>query len=118
MTIAGAGLMAASGMLTSCDFLDVDNYFQATFKEDSVFHSKENAEGYLWNTPQEFPHEGNIWGGSWNPGETASDEIAVKWQTSEFWGAQFSIGRINETNIPNWYLWKNMYVIVQRCNKM
>ena len=24
MTIAGAGLMAASGMLTSCDFLDVD----------------------------------------------------------------------------------------------
>ena len=118
MTIAGAGLMAASGMLTSCDFLDVDNYFQATFKEDSVFHSKQNAEGYLWNTPQEFPHEGNIWGGSWNPGETASDEIAVKWQTSEFWGAQFTVGNINETNIPNWYLWKNMYVIVQRCNKM
>ena len=77
MTIAGAGLMAASGMLTSCDFLDVDNYFQATFKEDSVFHSKQNAEGYLWNTPQEFPHEGNIWGCLLYTSDAADDLLTV-----------------------------------------
>ena len=27
-------------LLSSCNFLDVDPYFEATFKEDSIFHSK------------------------------------------------------------------------------
>ena len=45
-------------LLRSCNFLDVDPYFEATFKEDSIFHSKKNAEGYLWNTPKGFPTQG------------------------------------------------------------
>ena len=45
-------------LLSSCNFLDVDPYFEATFKEDSIFHSKKNAEGYLWNTPKGFPDAG------------------------------------------------------------
>ncbi|GAE15855.1 RagB/SusD family nutrient uptake outer membrane protein [Bacteroides pyogenes] len=107
-----------SMLLTSCNFLDVDRYFEATFKEDSIFHSQANAEGYLWNTPSAFPDPGKIWGSSWNPGQTASDEITVKWQTSEFWGAQFSVGNINENYIPNWGLWDDMYRVIARCNKM
>ncbi|WP_091822306.1 RagB/SusD family nutrient uptake outer membrane protein [Prevotella sp. kh1p2] len=117
MLIAGTGLIASS-MLTSCNYLDVDHYFEATFKEDSIFHSQVNAEGYLWNTPQGFPDPGNIWGNSWNPGETASDEITVKWQTAEFWGARLTVGGINENNVPNWYLWYDMYKIINRCNRM
>lgn len=105
-------------MFSSCGFLDVDDYFEATFKEDSIFHSKKNAEGYLWNTPKGFPDPGAIWGNSWNPGQTASDEITVRWQTAEFWGAEFSVGKINSRNLPNSNLWYNMYVIVARCNKM
>ena len=66
-------VIGSSLLLSSCNFLDVDNYFQATFKEDSIFHSMKNAEGYLWNTPTRFPDAGAIWGNSWNPGETASD---------------------------------------------
>ena len=76
-----------------------------------------NAEGYLWNTPTRFPDAGAIWGNSWNPGETASDEITVRWQTNEFWGAQFSIGKINSRNLPQ-DLWYTMYVVVTRCNRM
>ena len=30
-------VIGSSLLLSSCNFLDVDNYFQATFKEDSVF---------------------------------------------------------------------------------
>lgn len=114
------GVVAASALLSSCNFLDVDHYFEATFKEDSIFHSKKNAEGYLWNTPEGFPDAGAIWGGSWNPGETASDEIAVRWQTGEFWGAQYSIGIINGRNLPGspYTLWADMYKVVARCNKM
>ena len=47
-------------LLSSCNFLDVDPYFEATFKEDSIFHSKKNAEGYLWNTPKGFPDAGYL----------------------------------------------------------
>ncbi|WP_222703782.1 hypothetical protein, partial [Fusobacterium necrophorum] len=72
----------------------------------------------MWNTPSAFPDPGKIWGSSWNPGQTASDEITVKWQTSEFWGAQFSVGNINENYIPNWGLWDDMYRVIARCNKM
>lgn len=107
-----------SPLFTSCNYLDTDNYFQAIYKEDSIFHSQVNAEGYLWNTPQNFPSAGNIWGNSWTPGETASDEICVRWRTAEFWGAQFTTNNINEQNVPNWGLWHNMYNIIQRCNKM
>ena len=110
-------VIGSSLLFSSCNFLDVDSYFQATFKEDSIFHSMKNAEVYLWNTPTRFPDAGAIWGNSWNPGETASDEITVRWQTSEFWGAQFSIGKINSRNLPR-DLWYTMYVVVTRCNRM
>ena len=43
-------VIGSSLLLSSCNFLDVDNYFQATFKEDSIFHSMKNAEGYLGET--------------------------------------------------------------------
>ena len=110
-------VIGSSLLLSSCNFLDVDNYFQATFKEDSIFHSMKNAEGYLWNTPTRFPDAGAIWGNSWNPGETASDEIAVRWQTNEFWGAQFSVGTVNGRNLRQ-DIWYSMYVVVARCNRM
>lgn len=117
MSMAGVALLGST-LLSSCNFLDVDDYFEATFKEDSIFANKEYADGYLWNTPQEFPDAGDIWGNSWTPGETASDEICVKWQTSEFWGAQFTVGTINERNVSNWSQWQRMYRIIRRCNYM
>lgn len=109
---------AASMLLSSCNFLDVDTYMEGMFKQDSIFHSKKNAEGYLWSVPTNFPDPGAIWGGSWNPGELASDEITVKWRKAEFWGVQFTVGDINERNLPITNIWKNMYFIIYRCNVM
>ncbi len=48
--ILALGAVAAlfSGMtFTSCNFLDQDDNFNAIFKEDSIFHSAQNANGYL-----------------------------------------------------------------------
>ena len=119
--ILALGTVAAlfAGMtFTSCNFLDQDDNFNAIFKEDSVFHSAQNANGYLFATPTMFPSAGNIWGNSWNPGETASDEICVRWQTNEFWGAKFTVGNVNAENVPNWGQWYQMYKIIRRCNLM
>ena len=119
--ILALGTVAAlfAGMtFTSCNFLDQDDNFNAIFKEDSVFHSAQNANGYLFATPTMFPSAGNIWGNSWNPGETASDEICVRWQTNEFWGAKFTVGNVNAENVPNWGQWYQMYKVINRCNRM
>lgn len=108
-----------SAWLTSCDFLDVDSYFEATFQQDSIFHSQSNAEGYLWNTPTRFPDPGAIWGSSWTPGQFASDELTARWRTIEFSGIQFTVGEINERNIPgSMNIWYNMYSVIRRCNYM
>ncbi len=109
----------ASAMFSSCNFLDVDTYFEDTFSQDSIFHSKKNAEGYLWNTPKDFPDPGAIWGSSWNPGQLASDEMTARWRTSEFPGMLYSIGEINERNLPgSMNIWYNMYRVIRRCNTM
>lgn len=112
------GIMA-SIMLNSCSFLDVDTYFEDTFSQDSIFHSQKNAEGYLWNTPKDFPDPGAIWGGSWNPGQLASDEMTARWRTGEFPGMLFSIGEVNERNLPgSLNIWSRMYRVIRRCNTM
>ena len=116
---AGAIAALLSGMsFTSCNFLDQDDNFNAIFKEDSIFHSAQNANGYLYYTPTMFPSASNIWGNSWTPGETASDEICVRWQTNEFWGAQFTVGSFNSESVPNWGQWYQMYKVINRCNRM
>lgn len=102
----------------SCNFLDIDTYFEGTFKTDSVFHSKKNAEGYLWHTPTLLPDPGAIYGGSWNLGEFGSDEMMTRWRKDEFWPMFFSVGELNERNLRNEYLWTNMYRMIARCNLM
>ncbi|HCF80751.1 RagB/SusD family nutrient uptake outer membrane protein [Petrimonas sp.] len=103
---------------SSCNFLDVDTYFEDTFRQDSIFHSQKNAEGYLWNTPKDFPDPGAIWGNSWYPGQMASDEITARWRTGEFPGILFTVGEINERNLGSFNIWPGMYRIIRRCNTM
>lgn len=114
-----AALIATLG-LASCNYLDVDTYFEDFFPKDSIFHSKTNAEGYLFNTPTRFPDPGKIWGGSWNPGELASDEMTCIWETGEFPGITHTKGLITERNLPGSFsgLYKNMYTVISRCNNM
>lgn len=115
---AVAALFAGSFATSSCSFLDQDDNFNAIFKEDSIFHSARNANGYLYATPNFFPEAGQLWGNSYCPGESASDEICMRWQTSEFWGAQFTVNKINSENVPNRGQWTNMYKVINRCNRM
>lgn len=108
-----------SVILSSCNFLDVDKYFEDTFQQDSIFHSQKNAEGYLWHTPTLFPDPGAIWGDPWNPGQLASDEMTARWRTGQFPGMRFTVGEINERNLPgSMNIWYNMYKVVRRCNTM
>lgn len=117
IVIAAIGLIVLT--MNSCDYLDVDTYFEDTFREDSIFNSMKNAEGYLWNTPKDFPDPGAIWGNSWNLGQLASDELTTRWRTGEFSGVMFTVGEINERNVPgSMNIWYRMYRVIRRCNTM
>ena len=53
--------------LSSCNYLNVDEYFADTLGYDSIFQNKMNLQKYLWATAAFFPDEGAIWGGAYTP---------------------------------------------------
>ncbi|MDD2286983.1 MAG: RagB/SusD family nutrient uptake outer membrane protein, partial [Paludibacter sp.] len=116
--IFGLPMILVGITFLSCDFLNVDSYFMDTMKEDSIFHTKKNADGFLWNTPSLFPDPGAIWGSSYCPGELASDELVARWKTSEFPGLLFTVGEISSEYLYSMNIWGNMYKVINRCNEM
>ena len=55
-------------LMGSCNYLDVDKYFDDTLKYDSVFSNKRNFEQYLWGAAGELPDESKIFGNDEEPG--------------------------------------------------
>ena len=48
--------------MSSCNYLNVDDYFMDTLGYDSIFQNKLNLQQYLWGTAAFFYDEGAIWG--------------------------------------------------------
>lgn len=102
--------------LTSCNYLNVDDYFTDTLIYDSVFQSKYNLGKYLWGTAAFFPDEGAIWGGAYTPGVIGSDEAVVQWTEREFPGLAFTLGNITPDNLGSMNIWPSMYKIIRKTN--
>lgn len=100
----------------SCNFLDVDDVFDQSFKLDSAFNNKRNFERYLWGTANLLPDEGDIFRGSVIPGVMASDEaFSIE---EDYNGMEFTLGTVSPTNTQNMGYWSNMYKIIRKCNTM
>ncbi|KAA6301155.1 MAG: RagB/SusD family nutrient uptake outer membrane protein [Candidatus Ordinivivax streblomastigis] len=97
----------------SCDFLNVNDYFNETLKYDSVFHKKENIERYLWATAAYFPDEGNLLGSTPMPGPLATDEGFCL--TSNFGGSQYVLGAITPST-GGMQNWNTMYIVIRKAN--
>lgn len=109
-----AGVLALYGGLSSCNFLNVDEYFMDTFSYDSVFANKRNIERYLWNIPTWFGDEAEIWFNNMRvPGVLAADETIVAWD--KYTGRDYTMGLINSDN-SLFPLWLNNYKIVRKTN--
>jgi hypothetical protein len=109
-------LTGFTGQFISCNFLDVDDYFNETLKMDSVFHNKRNLEKYLWGTANYFYDEGEIFGNTHIPGITASDEGFSL--GAAYNGLSFVLGEVTETNAQGMDIWGRMYQIVRKANTM
>lgn len=116
--IAVAGLLFFTTVtgFTSCDFLNVDDFFDETMRPDSVFTNKLNVERYLWATAAYFPDEGAIFGNNYTPGPMASDEGFTLFGESELRGVAYTLGYVTPTNLYGMNTWGGLYTIIRRAN--
>lgn len=115
-TIVIAACLTIYCFLSSCNYLNVEEYFTDTLGYDSIFQNKYNLQKYLWGTANFFPDEGAIWGHSYTPGVVGSDEAFVQWTESEFPGLAFTLGKTSPDNLGSMNIWDNMYKIIRKTN--
>ncbi|WP_298647544.1 RagB/SusD family nutrient uptake outer membrane protein [uncultured Proteiniphilum sp.] len=104
-------------VLTSCNYLSVDNYFTDELKLDSVFASKRYIEAYMWQTASMFPNEANLYRSGYTPGPLATDEAFTLATASGYHGLDFVLGSISENNLGTFSDWYSTYYkIIRKCN--
>jgi hypothetical protein len=108
--------LGAMSLFYSCDYLNVDNYFDETLKFDSVFQSKMNIQKYLWGAAAMFPDEGSIIGNNYTPGVFATDEAFILGPLSEYRGMNYVMGGLSPDNLLGFNTWANMYKIIRKAN--
>lgn len=102
--------------MSSCNYLNVDDYFMDTLGYDSIFQNKLNLQQYLWGTAAFFYDEGAIWGSTYTPGVVGSGEAFTMWDHDEYPGTQFVLGNINPDNLMSMNVWPQMYKIIRKTN--
>ena len=119
--------LALVGLLTaSCNFLNVDDYFEDTFSEERIFESQYNIERYFNGAVNQLPKEGRIYYWCSVPGATGSDE-AVSCGTFyngildvSFPGTELTTDKITYTETGGWdwnfNVWPNCYKVIRKVN--
>lgn len=67
-------LLLISGFFGSCNYLNVDDYFEDTFQEDSIYANKLNIGRYFNGAAALLPKVDDLWEYGSTPGITGSDE--------------------------------------------
>lgn len=111
LTLSVLGMVMSS----SCNFLDVSEYFDDTLQMDSVFKKKVYLEKFLWGAAALLPNEGNIFANSYYPAILGSDEGFTMWESS-YSSQRFPINEITADNLGNMNIWPNMYMIIRKAN--
>lgn|GEM_PF-29694 len=109
-------LVFAAGLMTSsCNFLDVDDYFEDTLSIDSVFQNKIYLERYLWGTAAMLPDEANIFLNSYYPAILGSDEGFTMWEDN-YSAQRFLLDRVNADDLGAMNTWPRLYMVVRKAN--
>jgi hypothetical protein len=105
----------SSIMWVSCDYLNVDDYFEDTVNLDSVFQNKVYLEKFLWGTAALLPDESNIFDHSYYPAILGSDEGFTMWE-SAYWPQRFTLDQVTADAMGNMNIWESMYQIIRKTN--
>ncbi|MDR2954927.1 MAG: RagB/SusD family nutrient uptake outer membrane protein [Prevotella sp.] len=102
-------------MMTSCNYLDVSDYFEDTLNIDSVFHKKVNVEKFLWGAAALLPDESNIFKHGYYPSIMGSDEGFTMWESS-YYPQRLPIDEITADNMGSMNIWTAMYQVIRKAN--
>ncbi len=102
-------------LFTSCNYLDVSDYFEDLVNLDSVFQSKVYLEKYLWGAAALLPDEANIFEYSYYPAILGSDEGFTMWE-SAYVPQRFLIDEVTADNLGSMNIWPNMYQVIRKAN--
>lgn len=111
-------VFASMLIVASCNYLDVDEYFDDTLKFDSVFTQKRYFEAYLWGTAAQLPDESKIFGHEYAPGITGADDIFTTMTPDIFRGLAFTLGYVTPENLRGMNIWDDMYKVIRKANLM
>jgi hypothetical protein len=113
-----ATILFAIAAISSCNFLNIDNYIDEEMKYDSIFSNKRYIEAYMWDAAVRFPDEGALFSGDgmYTPGPLATDEALCLWSTADYQGMAFVMGEISSDNTGKFNKWDVYYQIIRQCN--
>lgn len=119
-------ILLLSGLFAACDYLNVDEYFEDTFKEDSIFANKVNIEKYYNGAVALLPKEARLWHWGSTPGVTGSDEAVSCGSYSNgilevsFSGTNLTTDKITFTSMGGWdwnfNVWSPCYKVIRKAN--
>lgn len=116
------------GMGSCSDYLNVDDYFADTFREDSIFANKYNITRYYNGAVNLLPKEGGLWHYGSTPGLTGSDEAVScgTWNGGfldiQYSGTMLTTNQVTASSMAGWTwdfnVWDPCYKIVRKCNTL
>lgn len=126
--LIGVFMLLGVSILSSCNYLNVDDYFEDTFKQDSIFANKVNIERYYNGAVALLPKEGRLWHWGCTPGVTGSDEAVSCGKYSNgilevsFSGTELTIDAITASSMGGWdwnfNVWPDCYKVIRKVNTM
>lgn len=112
LVLMGAGSM----LLNSCNFLNVDEYFNDLVSLDSVFARQDYLEQYIWGAAALMPAQSKLFSESYGPYETAVDEVQMSWQKREYAGTYLYVDKVTENDDNFYNVWPEYYKGIRKCN--
>ena len=116
LLLIGAVTFSITGLF-SCNYLDVDYYFEDTLNLDSVFRSKVNVEKFLWGAAALLPDESSIFTYAYYPAILGSDEGFTMWE-SLYYPQRFPLNLITADDMGSMNIWPRMYQIIRKANTL
>lgn len=109
------GIISFLFMLGSCNFLNIDEYFNDMISLDTVFARQELLEEYLWGAAALLPQEGNVYKDSDGPFGSATDEMVMTWPSTSYAGGYLLADEI--TPFDTYYnVWGKYYQGIRKAN--
>lgn len=118
-------LLLLSVFFGSCNYLNVDDYFEDTFQEDSIYANKRNIERYFNGAAALLPEVDKLCEYGNTPGVTGSDEgvSCGEWPgivAVQYSGTKLLNNEITASSMGGWgwdfNIWPKCYKVIRKVN--